>query len=240
MTVAFNEERFIKSCIKQFDGLDFLHLVLVSDRPWNGDWPSDKTANIADKAGAEVIVGYWPGQAEQFNFGLSTIFKDFDWVLIVDADEFYTKDGIEQLIFDLNTGADAVYAPNMKVFWKTPSYRIVPDQYDNPVIAVRPNKVRFSNKRSLDCIRSASQTTLYHLSYVRNNDEMLKKIDSFEHTKEFDTQKWYKDVWLKWHENNQDNPINLHPVVPEQFSNAIFDPVPEELRKLFEKNKLNF
>lgn len=227
LTVAFNEERLIGPCVWQFKGFKFTHVVLVSEKPWNGNWESDDTARRAINAGAYAKIGNWPGQAEQFNYGLETYFPGYDWVLIVDADEFYTKKDINILIKELSeTDADAITAPNMEVFWRKPFYRVFPKQTDNPIIAVRPH-VRFTNKRSAECSKSGSEATLYHMSYVRSDEEMLKKIDSFEHTNEFNKDYWYNNVWMKWRPDYLIH--DLHPVVPSQFKTVGYSPAPQEI-----------
>lgn len=229
LTVAFNEERFIVPCIKQFEFWGFNHLVLVSSKPWHGEYEADNTASIArENTYANVISGVWENQAEQFNAGLET-FTNFDWVLIVDADEFYTRDDVKHLIVDMvNTDADVIRAPDMEVYWKTPDFRILPRQTDNPVVAVRPH-VRFTEKRSVDSINSTeTDATLHHLSYVRTDEDMLKKIHSFEHSNEFDLDKWYNEKWLDWNNTAEKN-FDLHPVVPEQFKKALFNPAPAEI-----------
>jgi hypothetical protein len=66
---------------------------------------------------------------------------------------------------------------------------------------------------------------MHHLSYVRRDSDMWKKVSSFEAAKEFDVQAWYDNVWLKWTPDME----NLHPVVPHQFKRATLNPMPEAL-----------
>lgn len=184
-------------------------------------------------ANGNVITDYWPNQAAQFNYGLEVLKKDgFDWALIVDADEFYAAVDIGRLIGEIrNVSHDtvALCAPDMSVYWKTPDYRIIPRQEDAPVIAIRTS-AKFKDKRHIDGdhLIINSQSELHHMSYVRSDQQMFKKINTFEHSHEFDTYAWMNEVWLPWIEQME----NLHPVAPKQFKRAIYHPAPQEIRRL--------
>lgn len=235
ITVAFNEESFIKPCIEQFDGFNFPHLVLVSSKPWRGGYQMDNTWALAKMHinNGEVIIGEWPDQAAQFNEGLQILQDEgFDWALIVDADEFYTAEDIGRLVGQIRTTEyDAIYASYMNVYWKTMNYKLYPDQDDYPIIAIKTDK-RFREKRHVEstCTTTGSlkDITLYHMSYVRSDTDMLKKINSFEHSHEFDIDQWYNDTWLWW------NPeaLYLHPTVPNKFERALYSPAPKEIQEL--------
>lgn len=228
LTVAYNEQRFIGACIKQFKRFNLPHLVLVSAEPWHGpSYQPDGTVDIATSLGAEVICGQWESEAKQRNYGLNH-FSDFDWVLIVDADEFYTHDGLSELSASLETNADAVVAPNMAVYWKTVDYRVNPDQEDSPIVAIRPHK-HFLEARQAFVSQVDTKAQLHHLSYVRTDAEMSKKISSFEHAVDFDTERWFNEVWLNWLPGN----TNLHPVNPTQFASVSYNPLPTEIQELF-------
>jgi hypothetical protein len=235
LTVVFNEPDLIKPCIKQFDGFNFPHLVLVSSKPWRGNYEMDETWAIAKMHlnNGEVIVDKWPNQATQFNFGLHLLHEEkIDWALIVDADEFYTAESIGRLVELIrSTEYDAIYATHMDVYWKTPAYKILPEQDDYPIIAIKTNK-RFVDKRHIESnaktIGAGRGITLHHLSYVRTDEQMKKKIETFEHSHEFDTDQWYNDVWLWYNEDSR----ALHPTVPKKFQQAIYEPVPSELERI--------
>jgi hypothetical protein len=66
------------------------------------------------------------------------------------------------------------------------------------------------------------------MSYVRTDEQMKKKIETFHHSAEFDTDAWYNNIWLPWDKFSG----NLHPVVPAQFEFARLESAPESLRKL--------
>jgi hypothetical protein len=96
-------------------------------------------------------------------------------------------------------------------------------------VAIKTDQ-NFSNKRTPTLSEyGPSSAILNHFSYVRSNEEMLKKIESFEHSNEFDRMAWYENIWKKWVPSMK----NLHPVVPEQFESAFYKPAPREIIKNF-------
>ena len=230
MTIAYNEERFIGACIKQFSHTGLEHLVLISLNPWNGaSFKPDRTNDIASNLGAEVVVGDWDTEAHQRNYGLN-YFKDkgCDWVLIVDADEYYSPEGIAKVSYGLVQDVEAIVANDMVVYWKDIDHIVTPRQEDRPIVAIRPNQHFIIGRNSFSNI-GETEATLHHLSYVRDDEGMLKKIKSFTHATDFDTEEWYDSVWLNWDESSTD----LHPVNPAQFKVAEKKEAPDWLRGLF-------
>jgi hypothetical protein len=236
--VAFNEPRLIGPCVRQFKSPyikeALYHLVLVSKSPWRGDYPADTLTGrrALDNGADSVIEGEWENQAEQFNFGLSHLGEmGYDWAIICDADEFYTPLGIRVLVEQMEGEEEVkiIRAPYMFVYWKTPFYRISNAQEDNPVVAIRTSEI-FSDKRTPSLSEYGSAIVfLNHFSYVRSDSEMLKKIKSFEHSYEFDLEKWYNEIWLNWKPKDR----NLHPVVPSQFEQAIHISAPKIILENF-------
>jgi hypothetical protein len=240
LTVAFNEPRLLPAIVRQFKEpyikKNIYHMVLVSERPWHGSHPYDFKTCKAAKGADFILLDKWPNQAAQFNFGLSVLKeKGFDWAIICDADEFYTPVGIQVLLEDIELSTTGqLRAPYMEVYWKLPIFKIFNNQTDTPVVAIKTDQF-FENKRTPSLSGyDTSSAVLFHMSYVRSNEEMRKKIDSFEHSNEFDRLNWYENVWKKWEIKNK----FLHPVVPEQFSHAFYDPVPKEIMDNFYHGKI--
>lgn len=226
VTNAFREEALIENCIKQFKPYGLFHLVLSPNTSWNAGLQQDKTPELAQKHGASLIIeGDWSTEAQQFNYGMNQL-RDYKYVWIVDADERYHPDDIP-LIIDIleHTETDGVKS-FMDVYWKTREYKITPPQTDYPLIAVKPT-VNFSRARSTDAddIKWIAYT-MHHLSYVRSDEDMLKKITTFTHCDEFDLMEWFETVWLPWTPEFR----NLHPVVSSQFAQAVFNPLPREIK----------
>src|SRR6185295_13302669 len=122
-TIAYNEAEWIGACIDQFRPLAARHVVLVSATPWFGRAARDDgTAEIARQAGADVYVQAWPSESEQRNWGLARLY-DSDYVLIVDADELYSRSGVGRLSRCLaETREPCFRASEMRTYWKTTDY----------------------------------------------------------------------------------------------------------------------
>lgn len=226
LTNAFREEALIEHCIKQFKPYKLFHLVLSPNTSWNAGLQQDDTPDLADKHGASLVIrGDWKTEAQQFNYGLNQL-RDYKYVWIVDADERYHPDQIPEIIGQLeNCEAEAVKC-FMDVYWKTREYKITPMQTDYPLIAVKPTvNFAFARSSSAQDIKFLPQT-MHHLSYVRSDENMMKKIKTFSHHDEFNLDAWYNDKWLKWNPHS----LDLHPVNPPQFKSAIYNPLPKEIK----------
>jgi glycosyltransferase involved in cell wall biosynthesis len=216
-TICYREERFIERCINQFKGFPVHHLVLVSDTPWHGEKEAmDKTVDIAESLGAEVVVSDWLSEPEQRNFGLQQL-KDCDWVLVVDADEFYSKEDIDKwLKFLEHAPYDAYGIGRIKTYWKDENHIIDPEESGGLIVAVRPKAVQFTDKRCItgDWDFLPEDIVMNHYSYVRTDGEMKRKLASFEHADEI-MDGWYEEKWKGWDKDN--NLEDLHPVNPKSF-----------------------
>ncbi len=77
LVIAQDEERDLPRCL---ESLAFCDERLVID-----GGSRDRTAQVAEAAGARVVVHPWPGYAAQRSFGLDE--ARGEWILAVDADE---------------------------------------------------------------------------------------------------------------------------------------------------------
>lgn len=75
--ITFNEELHIRACL---ESLLFCDEIIVID-----SFSTDKTVEIAESMGAQVIQREWPGYRKQKAFGLSQVSSK--WVINLDADE---------------------------------------------------------------------------------------------------------------------------------------------------------
>ncbi|HET9961236.1 MAG TPA: glycosyltransferase family 2 protein [Nitrospiraceae bacterium] len=78
--ITKNEERNIKDCLESVAWTDERIVVDAES--------TDRTAAIAEAAGARVFVHAWPGYGPQKNFGMDQTVAE--WIIIVDADERVT------------------------------------------------------------------------------------------------------------------------------------------------------
>ena len=81
--LTFNEERHLARCIVSVQGL--ATDILVVDC-----FSTDATLEIARAHGARVIQRPWVNHATQFNWALTQLDDDTEWVLRLDADEVLT------------------------------------------------------------------------------------------------------------------------------------------------------
>ena len=58
---------------------------------------------------------------------------------------------------------------------------------------------------------------MHHASFVLSNEECWNKINTWSHTHQFKTKKWYKNKWLNWDIDT----IDLHPVNPQAWARAV-------------------
>ncbi len=100
--LTFNEERHLARCIGSLQGL--ATEVFVADC-----FSTDATLEIARTHGARVIQHNWINHATQFNWALTQLDADTDWVLRIDADEVLTP----ELVAEIRSGLPSV-APEIE------------------------------------------------------------------------------------------------------------------------------
>lgn len=84
-----NEEKNIAECLKSIR--DFASRAVVIDCG-----STDKTVEIAQSLGAEVLFHEFSYYAAQFNWGIDHANIDTDWILRIDADERMTPEAIAE------------------------------------------------------------------------------------------------------------------------------------------------
>lgn len=89
--LTYNEEIHIRRCIER--------VLLIAKKIYIVDsFSTDKTVQIAEELGAEVIRHEWPGnQAEQFNWMIDNVEIETEWILRLDADEYLLPELVEEL-----------------------------------------------------------------------------------------------------------------------------------------------
>ena len=86
-----DEELHIRRCVENV--IPIAKRILVVD-----SHSEDRTQEIAQELGAEVIQHKWPGnQAEQFNWAIDNTKIDTEWILRIDADEYLMPELIAEL-----------------------------------------------------------------------------------------------------------------------------------------------
>ena len=241
MTVAacicvYNETTLLKACLRQFPEWVTKITVLVSEVPWFGI-KSEKACQTRDilkswpDSRVEAIKMHWKTEQDQRNWGLGRL-SEFDWVLTLDADEYFSKEGWQCVKDTLESAAysDMVVA-RMKTYWKTPEWIWLPADRHMPTIAVRPKKTSFFDKRQMTCKehRILAQE-MHHFSWVRTDEEVLQKIQNYMHAPDFDQQSWYVTVWKAW----KPEMTGLRPYGNDPTLQAVRNPAPSDVVALFE------
>lgn len=231
VTIAYNEQRFVKPFLEHIPEWVNEKLVLVSSKPWQGEFElPDKTDEIARDLGATVIVHDWPTEEEQRNAG-QFYFHDCDWIIVLDPDEFLDRKGWNSLRELVETGSQEAYVvEHQRVFYK--NKEVSPHTDYQQIVLVKPS-VRFTENRVVNCGFGTASVDLFHFSWARTNKEVWSKISHYSHADEMDIKGWYKDVWLK------DKTENLHPMSPETLKALIPAKLPVELARLNLWPKIN-
>lgn len=238
LTLAYNEEETIAAVLKNWIGIADRHLVLLSEKPWHGipERP-DTTEDICHQYGAEVIKMSWQSETEQRNWGLAYLYN-YDYVLIVDADELWTYEDQQKIYRVLSEGCEnevgsvekeACYrCSKVKTYWKNTDYILDPPDTHQPIIAVNPKKILFQEFRIPNTDwQPLIDVTLHHLSYAKSDKKIFNKIHQFEHYNQI-IPSWFETVWREWNEDM----IDIRPYGIEK-SKAIKEPLPLELQQLY-------
>ena len=88
--LTFNEEQHLARCIASVQGVA-TDIVVVDC------FSTDTTLEIARAHGARVIQHEWVNHATQFNWALTQLAPDTDWVLRIDADEVLTPSLVAEI-----------------------------------------------------------------------------------------------------------------------------------------------
>lgn len=201
VTPVYNEETLITGCIKSLENFVDEHIVLVSDCPYYGEpEPSDKTAEMAEELGANVITGYWPLDHMQRNVGIKLL-EDYDWIICTDVDMWMTKKDMEALIGVLETTKlDAFVIPQTS-YWKDTDHVISNDDF-RPVIAVRPH-VRFVHIGNIGTpFGVLDNCQVHHLAWCEPKN-IYKKVTTYSHAPEFNGKIWYEAHYRNWTDNDR-------------------------------------
>ncbi len=90
IVLTYNEERHLTRCLQSLQKI--VDKIVVVD-----SYSNDQTLSIAETYGAQILQHPFKTQANQFNWALSQLSPDTDWVLRIDADEYLTPELVEQI-----------------------------------------------------------------------------------------------------------------------------------------------
>ena len=220
---VYNEEALIKGCIESFRGVVDRHIILLASQPFYGTpSPVDKTKDIAESLGATVISGAWKQEHHMRNCG-NILLKNYDWILVNDADMWWRKEELNKLIELMKiTETDAIVS-RQTAYWYDTEHTLVDDKF-MPVVAVRP-RAKWWRIGCVTCPCAVSIAVVDHLNWCKPKD-ILKKVLTYSHANEYTGAKeWYENNFIGWQDGSP-------AVMPDGH---IFDVerqrLPEELRR---------
>lgn len=85
-----NEEKNIERCIREVQSIAKRIVVVDSGS-------TDRTTEIAEAMGAEILTHPWINYATQYNWGIENANIDTKWIFRLDADEFLTQEAREEI-----------------------------------------------------------------------------------------------------------------------------------------------
>jgi glycosyltransferase involved in cell wall biosynthesis len=108
--MTYNEKLNLEECLSSISG--FIDDIIIVD-----SYSTDNTLEIAAKYTNKIYQNKFVNQAKQFIWALANTEIKNEWILRIDADERWTKEGFEELrdIIE-NDKADGVYV-KMKIFF---------------------------------------------------------------------------------------------------------------------------
>ena len=108
--LTYNEKRNLPDCINSIK--DFINEIVVVD-----SFSNDETIEIAKSYGCKTYQNKFINQAKQFIWATNNVDMVNEWILRIDADERWTKEGFDELrkIIEQDS-TDGVYV-KMKIFF---------------------------------------------------------------------------------------------------------------------------
>lgn len=105
--ITFNEELHIKRCIDLCKKITNRIYIIDS-------YSSDKTVDIAKNQGCTVYQNKFTSHARQFNWGVSQIKDDSEWIMRLDADETVDDKLADEIIKNINANDPEISAYSIK------------------------------------------------------------------------------------------------------------------------------
>jgi hypothetical protein len=177
---------------------------------------SNKTSpEIIDKSKykykLEIVQGVWDSEEDQRNAVREmAIQQGFDYLIVQDADEFYSFEDYEiNLQGIVNKPDHEVYQVPWVTFWKNPKYVIQHRDIKNikrtiystcPLFAINLSKeIRFDSRRvPLNCTNVFQlKGVCLHFSWIFSDEDVISKISTWGHSHQVN-KFWYKYKWLNW------------------------------------------
>jgi len=242
---VYDDSGFLAESVKRVYPLMDKILFLVNFKPWCGDPDPSAVSRTINTITSmpdpdnkiEIISKYWATEADQRNFGTKTLRQaGLAWHAIIDDDEMFNRSELEWLLNAIDINQHACYLINHQIYWKSRDLVMDMDPFAlNGVISTIENLCQFHLNRMVMVYNGKTWTsfpgdkvTCHHMSYVRSDEKMLRKIQTFSHANEL-VPNWYEEKWLKW----TPEMTALHPMNPAGFRKVIsIDVAPYKLEQV--------
>jgi hypothetical protein len=229
---VYEDSGFLQESVERvYNSVDMI-VFLVGTSTWCGHGNKtfvsetiNKIRNFNDPDNKiHLVHRYWKTEADQRNFGTKYLrINDIEWHFIIDDDELYNKRELDNAISRLDVGYNSAYLVNQQWYWKKREWAIEADPAAFPAFLITDGKVKFSTNRMMVVEKgrtwtsfSAKDIVCHHMSYIRSDEAMLRKISNFSHADEI-KDKWFDEIWMKWKLGDK----NFHPTNPKCFRDII-------------------
>jgi len=241
--LAFNVDRTLNIMLQNASPHVDKIFIAYPKRAWNYSKDNTKKLNPTKldyinmelPCDVDIVHGDWEKDEDTRNELLEiSKLERFDWMIIQDADEFYTSESWEILIRSLKNPVslmyDCVKTPYF-TFWKSPSYVLhhhqegIKNGITTFAVNCRKEQIYFLYSRTTTA-RDVMFLDMpcYHYSYVLDDNECKVKINTWTHAGDLISKTlWYEIKWKRWHETSK----FLHPGSPWMWDKAVRFPLPQ-------------
>lgn len=169
IVMTFNETLNLEECLDSI--IDYVDDIIIVD-----SYSSDSTIEIAKKYSTKIYQNKFINQAKQFIWAIENTDIKNEWILRIDADERWTKEGFEELreIIEQDK-ADGVYV-KMKIFFmgrwiKHGGF------YPNYFLRVyKKSKGRMEDRWMDEHIKVDGRTVISNIDVIESNYDRQKNI----------------------------------------------------------------
>ena len=235
LVIAFNVDLWIYNMLK--NGRDWIDTFYIAypKRPWcysEEQRLTNENPTTLDRAKLDslnidykIIEGDWKYDEDTRN-AIRCIAKadGCDWLVVQDADEFYTEEGWSELteIMKQNLGRNIAITTKWLNFWKSNEYIII--NHDGSSLSSNEcaalslaEDSYFTYSRSVSARLVATRIICFHLGYVLTDKQALLKVSTWAHTKDVRINDWYRYKWKNWKKQTK----YLHPGNPPVWNRAV-------------------
>lgn len=245
--LLFDQQKWIMRYLENvYPHVDRIYLA-YSNLPWDynpnardtykNELDLSKVINSPYMDKITIIEGEWELESDKRNDCFNRAKEDgMDYLLAQDIDEFFFHKDYDFIKKTLKENPDHdTYWIARHDFWKSFKYTLKVPGISHGGHAQRILNVKQYTGYNKDVNEGIyykyyfpDNFLFFHGSYVLSDEECYKKIKTWAHYKDFDTDKWYNEVWLPWTLESR----NLHPIWPNIWERAeeFTDELPEVLK----------